>query len=97
MPTSSLVRNMTRLISTPGMAGAYSKWLIASLVDREGPAVPCATTKIRGWANFSDYWCFHDGISPLTTRLLDHCLRTSRSLRPIAVDVGLISGYSRQS
>ncbi len=87
MPTS-IVRNVTRLISTPGMAGAYSKWLLASLVDSDGPAVPCATTKIRGWANFSDYWCFRDGISPITTKLLDHCLRTTKSARPTAIDVG---------
>jgi FkbM family methyltransferase len=88
MPTSSIVRNMTRLLSTPGMPLAYSRWLWSSLRHGEGPAVLCANTDIRGWINFSDYWDFHSGVSPALRRLIEDCLRSTTSSLPVAMDIG---------
>jgi FkbM family methyltransferase len=84
----SIVRNMTRLLSTRGMPIAYSRWLWSVMVRGEGPTVPCANTKIGGWVNFSDYWSFHTGISRAQRRLIENCLRRTVSPRPVAVDVG---------
>jgi FkbM family methyltransferase len=85
---SSIVRNMTRLVSTPGMTVAYSRWLWSSLRHGEGPAVLCANTDIKGWISFSDYWDFHDGVSVALRRLIDDFLRSTPSLLPIAMDIG---------
>ncbi len=84
---SSVIQNMTRLLSTPGMPKAYSRWLWSSIL-REEAVVPCATTKIRGWISFSDFWSFHSGILDSERRLIDHCLRRTGSLTPTAIDVG---------
>jgi FkbM family methyltransferase len=85
---SSIVRNVTRLVSTPGMPVAYSRWLWSSLRHGEGPAVLCANTDIKGWISFSDYWDFHDGVSIALRRLIDGCLRSTTSPLPIAMDIG---------
>jgi FkbM family methyltransferase len=79
---------MTRLLSTPGMPVAYSRWLWSSLRHGEGPGVLCANTDIKGWISFSDYWDFHSGISQAQRRLIENCLRRTRSQRPIAIDIG---------
>jgi FkbM family methyltransferase len=88
MSNSSIVRNVTRLLSTPGMPGAYSRWLWSSLRYGEGPPVLCANTDIRGWISFSDYWDFHGGISQAQRRLIENRLRRTASSRPIAIDIG---------
>src|SRR5665213_2414157 len=88
MTNSSVVRNMTRLLSTPGMPIAYSRWLWSSLRHGEGPAVPSANTDIKGWISFSDYWDFHQGVSPALRRLIESCLRSTTSSQPIAMDIG---------
>jgi FkbM family methyltransferase len=88
MPHSSIVTKMTRLVSTPGMPVAYSRWLWSSIRRGEGPAVPCANTNIRGWISFSDYWHFHSGISQAQRRLIENCLRKTESPRPTAFDIG---------
>jgi len=85
---SSIVRNMTRLVSTPGMPVAYSRWLWSSLRHGEGPAVLCANTDIKGWVSFSDYWDFHGGVSIALRRLIDDFLRSATSPLPIAMDIG---------
>jgi len=74
-------------VSTPGMPGAYSRWLWSSLRDG-GPAVSCANTEIKGWISFSDYWDFHAGVSQDLDRLIERCLRRTTSARPIAFDIG---------
>ncbi len=84
----SIVRNATRLLSTPGMPVAYSRWLWSSLRNGEGPAVLCANTGIKGWISFSDYWDFHDGVSLALRRLIGDCLRSTSSSLPVAVDIG---------
>jgi FkbM family methyltransferase len=84
----SVVRNMTRLLSTRGMPIAYSRWLWSLMVRGEAPPVPCANTNIGGWVNFSDYWCFHKGIPRAQRRLIENCLRTTASPRPVAIDIG---------
>lgn len=88
MSNSSIVRNMTRLLSTPGMPVAYSRWLWSSLRHGEGPAVLCANTDIKGWISFSDYWDFHSGVSVALRRLIEACLRSTTSAVPTAMDVG---------
>jgi FkbM family methyltransferase len=88
MSNSSLVRNVTRLLATPGMPIAYSRWLWSSLRYGEGPAVLCANTDIKGWISFSDYWDFHGGVSVALRRLIESCLRSTTSPTPVAVDIG---------
>ena len=88
MSNSSIVRNMTRLLSTSGMPVAYSRWLWSSLRHGEGPAVLCANTDIKGWVSFSDYWDFHSGVSIALRRLIDDSLRRTTSAVPIAMDIG---------
>jgi FkbM family methyltransferase len=88
MSNTSVVTKMARLLSTPGMPAAYSKWLLASWTSKDGPVVPCSNTKISGWISFSDYWSFHRGVSPATRKLLDYSIRHSKSSRTVAVDVG---------
>lgn len=83
-----LVQNVARLLSTPGMPAAYSRWVWSSLRGAEGPAVSCANTKIRGWINFSDYWDFHGGVSEGLHRLIERTLRNTVSARPVAFDIG---------
>jgi FkbM family methyltransferase len=53
-----------------------------------GPAVICANTPIKGWISFSDYWDFHNGVSVALRRLIDESLRTTKSVRPVAMDIG---------
>jgi len=88
MAQVNVMENIARLASTPGMPRAYFNWIWSTRVQKTSPAVDCVTTKIRGWASFSDYWCFHNGIGLAERRLIDRTLRECGSLHPIAIDIG---------
>jgi FkbM family methyltransferase len=88
MSCTHVMGNITRLAVTPGMPGAYLNWLWSTRVRNVTPAVACVNTKIRGWASFSDYWCFRKGIEAAERKLIDRTLHDYGSVDPIAFDIG---------
>jgi len=47
-----------------------------------------ANTPIKGWISFSDYWDFHNGVSVALRCLIERSLRSTKSARPVAMDIG---------
>lgn len=85
---SNVLSNAVRLVSTPGMAGAYSSWVSTKMLSKESPAITSVNgTSIWGLPSFSEYWAFYKGLPTAEEKLIKTCLDKAGD-HSIAIDIG---------
>lgn len=84
----NILSNTARLVSTPGMIGAYSDWLIETLLSNSSPSVKSVNgNRINGFPSFSEFWTFYYGLPTAEEKLLRNCLNNVDG-SAIAFDIG---------
>lgn len=80
--------NATRLVSTPGMIGAYFDWVSKKVFSNNSPPIRSVNgTSIVGFPSFSEYWAFYNGLPEAEEKLLRNCL-SNANCNSVAIDIG---------
>lgn len=86
---ASLLGKTQKVLTTPGMLNAYTRWFFHQFVLTNRPAL-CVTsnTQICTWLNFSEYWSFRHGIPQSEKVFIEKCLNKTNSRPSVAIDIG---------
>lgn len=91
---SRIVRNSLRLVRSPGMALAYSKWLQGRWMDRNAPYVTFGRDiRVGNFESFSHYWGRQQPITPESLELFA-AVRSAIPGDYAAIDVGANLGIT---
>lgn len=87
------VKNVRRVMLTPGMLTAYLSWVSSKYLLNKPPSINCVNdTNLSGLASFSEYWTFFKGIPESEKRLMENSLNRSPA-NGIAIDIGANVGF----
>jgi FkbM family methyltransferase len=87
-----IIQNINQLLTTPGMALAYSNWLLHRRLIGKSPEITLiADAKVSGWISFSEYWAFRKVMTDEEKALIElqfNQLRDRQTSPTIAIDIG---------